>query len=165
LRFFSRRYSNILFTTPVSEGKRLEKVLGEQPHLETDPFVAYGEGQTCDVLVDVKSEHEAGIIKVGTNVVKYDEKGNVVGRTTYIANSYQAFLPTRKAKALKSTWTFILATYFSIVGADSGIAIWINGWTLLTNYETFVPVLLKALFLAIGPTAVAYFLRKLGQDK
>jgi hypothetical protein len=141
--------------------------LEEHPNLETDPLIAYGAGEKCDILVDVKREHEESVIRVGGSVEK-TVRGKVE-KTTYIVSKYEGFLPTRKKNAWRNSIIFVVATFGSIILADSGIAIFLNDPTLLTKIfsqpQAFVPVLLKAVLLALGPTGVAFFVRKLTQDK
>ncbi len=93
----------------------LKKVLEDQPHLETDPLIAYGIGG-CNILLDVKTEHEASIIAV---------EGNVQN-TTHSVNRYEALLPSRKKKALISSTIFVVATFWSTVFVDSGIIVYLH---------------------------------------
>jgi hypothetical protein len=151
-RFFCRKYSNIVFTTPVSEAIRLKQLLEENPHLETDPLIAYGAGEKCDILVDVKRDHVGGSVEktVGAKVEK----------TTHIVSRYEGFLPTRKKKAWRNSIIFVVATFGSIVLADSGITVYLNAISIPTLLSwTFVSVLLKAVLLALGPTGVAFLSR------
>ena len=166
-RFFYHKYSNILFSTPVSEGQRLKNVLKDEGHLETVPFVEYGAGTTCSVVVDVKREYEESVIARGLSVEKITEGGKIEKTTLSNVSKYEGYLPTRKKKALEGSIIFVLATYGSVVGADSGIVCGANAITTLTlpSFQAFLPVLPKALFIAIFPTIVATCLRKLGQDK
>lgn len=87
-------------------------------------------------MLDVKSEHEAGILAI---------EGHFEN-TTHLVSRYRDYLPTRSKKALQKSLVFIFATFGSIVAADAGI-------------------LSRAIIIASLPTAVAYFLRKLGQDR
>jgi hypothetical protein len=137
----------------------------ENPHLETDPLATYA-GETCDIVIDVKRQHEENVINVGRNVVKTVGE-NVVGWTTHIVNQYEGFLPTRKKKALISSIIFVVATFWSTVLVDSGLIVYINSLSTPTlfSWPAFVPVVWHALILAICPTGVAYLVRKLQQDK
>jgi hypothetical protein len=132
---------------------RLRDVLKQRPEPVTDPIISNGT-DSCSVMLDVKLGHEETILAI---------EGKF--KATHLPPArYRDYLPTRRKKALRNTLIFIFATFGSIVAADATIAGFWNDPTALSKLQSFMLILLRAMFIAIWPTAVVYFVRRLAQD-
>ena len=86
-----------------------------------------------------------------------------VDNTKYKSYTYVGYMTSEGHKKLKWAVTYPPADYFitlgGSLGSDSGIAAWAQNMNVLTSFHTFtsqfVPLLIKAAFVAIWPTITA----------